>query len=189
MCLWSHGWHPCAGHRANGLILVVDGFFSAPWPVLGRICLLVTVPKLASFLSPLLACSTSLNDLGMSLSPLSSSPSSSCLASQGVGDITAFYRGASLALPRVAKEGGLGTVAQEWWPSPLAMTVPGDPQPGGHCHKWCVKWHPQTLSLLTHEEIGAFTVPKNNAGLVPCPQVQTLSPKLPPSHSAHGDVW
>lgn len=65
------------------LIFMVDGFFCTPWPVVGRICLLVTVPKLASFLLPLLACSVSLNDLGMSLSPLTSSPSSSCLCFTG----------------------------------------------------------------------------------------------------------
>lgn len=153
------------------LILVVDGFFSTPWPVVARICLLVTVPKLASFLLPLLVCLVSLSDLGMSLSPLSSSPSSSCLASQGFGGVrTRSLLQGNLTCPaRVVSEGGPVTMAQEWWPSPLAMGIPGDPQPGGRCHKWCVRWHPQTLSLLTHEEIGAFMVPKSNAGLVSCP--------------------
>lgn len=50
------------------------------------------------------------------------------------------------------------------------------PEPG-HCHKWHMKWHPQTPSLLTGVEVGAFVVPKKQrwAGPVPprcklCPQ-------------------
>lgn len=36
---------------------------------------------------------------------------------------------------------------------------------------------PSNLSLLTHEEIGAFVVPRNNAGLVSCPLSANLVPK------------
>lgn len=70
-------------------------------------------------------------------------------------------------LPALPAQGGQGKVAVGWWPCPPAMAVPKDAWPGARV---CGE-DPQTPSLLSREETGAFVVPKKQrwAGHM-CPQ-------------------